>query len=234
MRTRFARAVIACSLCIAAAAPLAARAAAPRLTPVVSTLADTAGGYLLLIGSDHQGSYVTSGKNVISEIQGAAGSGNDWYLSTQASRPTRAIYLDFSQQAYIGFGAGAAPFLSGQVPANPILKCSDEGVDLFGIPLNGTALCHMVIHFDYAGTSYRVGMNSHSQYVPAGWPQGDMVRVTCTAVSAGKCTRWHLDPSGTSVVGGDPNAKNVGILFLQNTNQIVGYYYFSFAMDFTK
>src|SRR4051812_22452791 len=144
MKSRFVLLVMAV-LVVSAAHPM--RAHAISRYPVTSTLATAAGGYTLGFGGDGSGSYVSS-RTVTSEIQGAPGSPNDWYLTTEARTPSRTVHLDFTHAAN-GTDPAVAPFVSGSIPANPILQCGEDGVDLFGIPVGGTAECHLIVRFTY-------------------------------------------------------------------------------------
>ena len=89
---------------------------------------------------------------------------------------------------------------------------------------------------DMARATYRVGMNAESGHVPDGWPQGEDALVTCTAGVVNSCSAWRIEASGaatTAWFGDTPdlNRKSRGMLFNSATNEILGYYYFSFRID---
>lgn len=160
-------------------------------------------------------------------------------------RPTRAHSISFTEAATGAWqGAdpqAAPPFIERDVPAQLIVACgSKRGLDMQTIQTGSSVLCPMLVYFDWGGVGYRVGINSASEHLADGWPQGEDARVTCTAgvVSGGvnNCSAWRIEPSGlpTTVYYGntlDMNPKSRGMLFVGSTNELLGYYYFSFRIE---
>lgn len=165
-------------------------------------------------------------------------------------RPTRAHVLDFSEEITVDIDGQPLPNpLSGvlETQALLIVGCGTQrGIDMQAIATGSSVLCPVWFAFDWAGAAYRIGFNSASGHVPdppGDYMQGEDARVTCTAgatTGSTNCSAWRIEAAGaaTPVWYGeganatlDSNPKSRGILFDRNTNEILGYYYFSFLID---
>ncbi len=191
-------------------------------TPATTTIQSFDGsGTFFRIQSDGLGSYL-NGVNSVSSIIQAIG---DWEINTKSST-VRKAYIDFGDPVVPG--DATAPFPSANVPFRIISKCLDSGIKMQSFTLNQTVNCPLSLTFDYAGLSYAVRMNALN-------PGTDLVKWTCLATNAGKCTSWVMTPSA---IQADGQRKNKGQLIRigtnkQNPDKTLGQFYFAFAVNVT-
>ncbi len=191
-------------------------------TPATTTIQSSDGsGIFFRIESDMQGSYL----NGVSSVQSIIQAIGDWQIDTKSS-PLRKAYVDFGDPVVPG--DTTAPFASAQVPFRIISKCLDSGIKMQSFTLNQTVNCPLSLTFSYGGLDYAVRMNT----VNVGT---DLVKWTCLATYAGKCTSWVMTPSAIQATG---ERKNKGQLIRlainkQNPEKTLGMFYFAFQVNVT-
>lgn len=191
-------------------------------TPATTTFQSSDGtGTFLRLQGDGLGSYLNGVSSVSSIIQAIG----DWEIDTKSS-PTRKAYIDFGDP--IVPGDTTAPFPSAMVPFRMISKCLDSGIKMQSFTLNQTVNCPLSLTFSYGGLDYAVRMNT----VNVGT---DLVKWTCLATNAGKCTSWVMTPSAIQATG---ERKNKGQLIRlainkQNPEKTLGMFYFAFQVNVT-
>ncbi len=191
-------------------------------TPATTTIQSSDGSATFFrIQSDGFGSYRNNLDSVSSVIQAIG----DWQIDTKSS-PLRKAYIDFGDPVVPG--DTTAPFPSAMVPFRIISKCLDSGIKMQSFTLNQTVNCPLSLTFSYGGLDYAVRMNA----VNVGT---DLVKWTCLATSAGKCTSWVMTPSAVQATG---ERKNKGQLIRlasgkKDSDQTLGQFYFAFQLNVT-
>ena len=207
----------------------------PADVPVVATLADTASGAWLRVGSDTQGAYVTTSQTT-SIIQQRP-TGTDWLLTTYYTRrgsfapSTRGVRFDLSEQ----HTSGAFPTPIAGVTTMPVqlkVGCSHANVDMLGLTQGQSVICPGSYRFWAPnGHWYRLAFNADN------YPEVDGLTVTCTTAVPTGCKIWTITPSGAPTLA-DANPKNhTRLVEIDEDGFVVaegGTYYVSFAITLAR
>lgn len=212
-------------------------ASAARLTsiPVTTTVADSANGAWLRVGSDTKGAYVNTqqvSSTIIPNMQGS-----DWQLTTyyqqkgKYASSNRFALFDLTEE--VSAGNIPAPVTKAYMPAHLIAHCSRVGVDMVKMSAGQVALCPGSFRFWAPnGFWYRLSFS------PENFPGVDALKVTCTASDSTGCKIWTVTPGGAVLTGTDPNPKNLGkLLWIDQAGNILDYggdYYVSFSMTVAR
>jgi len=217
-------------LSAAGAAHLAA-APTPRDVPVITTIADSLGGYQPRIESDLKGPYVNTSQ-VQSVVQGIG----DWTLTTyygrNATASSRSVFFDLTEP--VDTTNPPPPMTAGYVQAHLIAKCHLVNVGFLQIPAGTTVQCPGAFRFQAPnGLWYRLS------FQPDNFPHVERMNVTCTSADSAGCKTWTIKPSGTTLTGTDPNPKNRNKLVqIDSRNDTViadlGDYYISFSISVSR
>jgi hypothetical protein len=194
-----------------------------QTTPVTSTIrdyVDVIDPYPLSnpripmsIQSDGGGVY-TNTSSVYSVILSSA----SWDFDTgfqYIRKPTRQVYIDFSQPiANTGPGGSnpVPPFNAALVRPWLNSKCYYEGVNMFAMAPGDSVTCGLTGNFNNPadGVNYRIIMNPGCPAFPDGCPETQPTTVTCTGIdSGGNCNSWRIEPSGECVTADCAVRKNV-------------------------
>jgi hypothetical protein len=210
--------------------------------PVVTTMADSAGGWSLRVQSDTQGAYSTTADGKVRSFISRFMPGSDWQLYTYYTvkggrnpvyAADRFVFFDLSEQVPGSTGAFPSPVGTGDMPAYLVAHGSQAGIDLLSMPTNASALCPGSFRFQApSGLWYRFSFNN------ANFPGVDPLKVTCTASDTTGCKVWTVTPGGTTLTGADPNPKNRGRLLqidaAGNILAVGAEYYLSFSITIAR
>ena len=206
--------------------PIVAVAQKPKLDTEVSATttlqaSDESGTFFRLQG-DGLGPYRNGADSVQSLIQSIG----DWEMDATLSA-VRRVYIDFADPVVAG--DTTAPFVSNQVPARFISKCTDRGYKMRYLTLGQAVDCPLAVRFDYGGRTYRINMN------PVNNATTNYMQWTCNTVTNSRCTAWTGIPS---VIQSNGERKNRARLIRVGTSrkdpdQLLGEFYFAFKMDVT-
>jgi hypothetical protein len=228
--------------CLVHAATAAPAGKPPGDIPVVTTLADSAGGWSLRVQSDDTGAYVTTADGKVRSLINRSMAGSDWQLFTYygvkgGRNPVyaadRFVFFDLSEQVPGSTGAFPTPVGTADMPAYLVAHGSRVGIDLLNIPAGQSVLCPGSFRFlAPSGDWYRFS------FAPENFPGVDPIKVTCTASDTTGCKVWTLMPGGTTFTGADPNPKSRSRLLkidgAENILAVGAEYYLSFYITVVR
>lgn len=223
-------------------------------TPVTTTIADyidvvdpyplSTSRIPMQIQSDGAGAYSNS-SSVKSVIINSGG----WDFDTgfmYIKRPTRRVYLDFTQPIP-NTGPGGTnpvpPFTGAFVRPWFNTKCYYEGIEMLAMGAGQVVTCGLVGNFSNPadGLEYRIIMNPGCPAFPDGCNETNQMSATCTSVDgSGKCNRWTIGPSGPCVTADCEVRTNrirlAKVTTLRGKSVVtnLGEFYMTFAIEVTN
>ncbi|HSB11728.1 MAG TPA: hypothetical protein VLM38_19725 [Blastocatellia bacterium] len=165
---------------------------------------------------------------------------------TYIRRPTRRVYLDFSQPISKTGPGGTdpvPPFTTAFVRPWFSSKCYYNGVEMLAMGAGEIVTCGLTGNFANPadGVEYRIIMNPGCPAFSDGCPETNATTVTCTGVDGnGNCNIWTIEPSGPCVTADCSLRKNVIRLAKiatvkgKSVATNLGDFYMSFAIEVTN
>ena len=182
---------------------------------VTTTVYDFDAGAQLLMRSDE---YNGSGQATYTTIKGSKGAGNLvasqitadglWQLSL-TDQSGRRVWLTPNQP--VDSSQPAAPPAGYYAIQKAYSACRDQSGNIVPYPslVNGSGNCSLGINFSYGGILYKLLVRPDSldsTLCPSGGcPATGLAKVTCNAVSNGKCVNWTIAPNAEAPLIGVAN-----------------------------
>lgn len=173
---------------------------------------DSTGTQFLLMRSDNYNgagfaTYTTfSGKGANSaSVTSQITNDGQWYL---AMNDKSARYIWVTPNQAIDGSQPEAPQAGYYAIQKAYSNCRDQSGNIipYSNLVNGSSNCSMAINFFYGGVLYKLLMRpdalDNTLCPSGGCPATGLAKVTCNAVSAGKCVKWTIVPNdGAPLVG---------------------------------